>query len=190
VENVPRPLRPQFADGLYHVTTHSNLGRLAFENDTERWQFLEVLEGTVTRHGWSCQSYCLLSTHYHALVLTPEPDIAAGMQYLNGCFAQKANWRRTERGHVFEGRYKSVLVQTESHLLEVHRYIAMNPVRAGLVQEPAAWPWSSVRAMLGRERPLDFLDLDAALDVFGPTRSHARRRFRVFLQDGLKMDAA
>lgn len=187
---MPRPLRLNVAGGLYHVTAHSNVGRTVFGDDHERAQFLALLELTVTRCGWSCRSYCLLSTHYHVLVETPEPDLSVGMQYLNGRYGQWANWQRGERGHVFEGRFKAVHVETESHTLEVHRYIALNPVRAGLVRDPEDWPWSSLGAILGREHPLAFLDVDAALSSFGSNQAAARRRLRMFVRDGLRRDVA
>jgi putative transposase len=182
---MPRPPRLQVAGGLYHVTAHSNVGRVVFENGAERDQFLVFLGVAVERHRWSCRSYCLLSTHYHLLVQTPQPDIAAGMQYLNGRYAQWANWLRRERSHIFEGRYWAVLVTTESHALEVHRYIALNPVRAGLVRDPVDWPWSSLPALLGRKPPPPFLDVGAALELFGPNTWVARRRLRRFIRDGL-----
>jgi putative transposase len=187
---MPRPLRLQFAGALYHVTTRSNLGRVSFRADDERAQFLGVLETVVTQCGWSCRSYCVLSTHYHLLIATPNPDLSAGMQYLNGRYAQWANWRRNERSHLFEGRFKSVLVESDSHFLEVHRYIALNPVRAGLVRDPEDWPWSSLRATLGAEKPLSLLDVDAALGVFGRNRAVARRRLRRFIRDGIEGDMA
>jgi putative transposase len=80
---VPRPPRLQAAGGLYHVTAHSNVGRVVFQDDVERAQFLDVLQIGLARYGWSCRSYCLLSTHYHLLVVTPQADLAAGMQYIN-----------------------------------------------------------------------------------------------------------
>ena len=187
---VPRPPRVQVAGGLYHVTAHSNVGRVVFRDDEERAQFLAVLELGVTRCGWSCRSYCLLSTHFHLLIATPEPDLSAGMQYVNGRYAQWANWHRGERSHVFEGRFGSVLVETESHALEVHRYIALNPVRAGVVRDPEEWRWSSLRAVLGRERPLPFLDVDTVLAEFGASKATARRRLRTFLREGLAGDNA
>jgi REP element-mobilizing transposase RayT len=176
--------------GLYHVTSRSNLGRLAFREDEERAQFLALLGAGVTRCGWSCRSYCVLSTHFHLLIVTPEPDLSAGMQYLKGRYAQWANWRRSERSHLFEGRFRSVLVETDSHLLELHRYIALNPVRAGLVRNPEDWPWSSLRATLGHETPLPFLDVRGALEDFGATTPSARRRLRMFIQDGIIGDGA
>jgi putative transposase len=190
VRPVPRPPRLQIAGGLYHVTTNSNHGRLVFRDDEERAQFLAVVELAVTLRGWSCRSYCLLSTHFHLLVATPEPDLSAGMQYINGRYAQWANWHRDEPTHVFGGRFHSILVETESHSLDVHRYIALNPVRAGLVEHPEDWPWSSLAAVLGRARPPGFLDVETALGEFGSSRASARRRLRQFVQDGLRMDTA
>jgi putative transposase len=187
---VPRPPRIQVAGGLYHVTAHSNLGRVVFRDDAERARFLEVVDAGVTQCGWSCRSYCLLSTHYHLLVETPNPDISAGMQYINGRYAQWANWFREERSHLFQGRFGAELVRTESHALEVHRYIALNPVRAGLVRDPEDWPWSSLGAVLGRERPPGFLDVDAVLAEFGANKPTARRLLRRFLRDGLRWDLA
>jgi putative transposase len=187
---MPRPPRPQVAGGLYHVTANSNHGRLVFRDNAERAEFLVFLEAGVARYDWSCRSFCLLSTHFHLLVATPQPNISAGMQYINGRYGQWANWHREERSHVFDGRFGSRLVVTESHALEVHRYIALNPVRAGLVCDPEEWPWSSLPAILGRAEPPAFLDVDAVLDELGSNSSAARRRLRRFIQDGLEMDGA
>ena len=185
---MPRPPRLQVAGALYHVVTRANTGRVAFRDDLERAQFLEVLAEVVRRCEWSCRAYCLLSTHYHLLFLTPRTDLAAGMQYLNGRYAQWANWHRSERGHVFEGRFGSVMVRSQGHSLELHRYIALNPVRAGLVRRPEDWPWSSLQAVLGKRDPEAFLDLRAALNEFGPGVVSARRRLRTFIREGLAED--
>lgn len=190
VDVVPRPPRIQVAGGLYHITTHSNFGRVVFEDDLERACFLDFLAIAVRRHSWSCRDYCLLSTHYHVFVETPEPDIAVGMQYLNGRYAQWANWNRGERSHIFEDRYGSVLVKTDSHALEVHRYIALNPVRAGLVRDPEDWPWSGLPALLGRAEPIGCLDVASVHSLFGSTVPTARRSLRRFVRDGLAEDSA
>jgi putative transposase len=187
---LPRPYRTQIADGLYHLTTRANYGRLAFRTDDEREQFLGFVAETIGRHGWSCRAYCVLSTHYHLFLATPEPDLAAGMQYLKGRYAQWANWSRKERGHLFEGRYRSVLVESPGHALEVQRYVALNPVRAGLAARPEDWRWSSTRALFGLEPAPPFLDVDAALEPFGPSWTSARRRLRSFVQDSVVSDTA
>ena len=185
---MPRPPRVLVAGGVYHVTAQGNTGRIAFEDDDDRERFLELVAEVVRRREWSCRSYCLLSTHYHLLFRTPEPDLAAGMQYLNGCFAQWANWRRNQEGHVFKRRYGARLVAHEGHALEVHRYIALNPVRAGIVRNPLAWRWSSLSALLGGRPADDFLDVDGALEWFGASLASARRRLRTFIWDGLADD--
>ena len=185
---MPRPLRLQLPGGVYHVTTRANTRRLVFAEDEERQQFLSLVDEVVQTREWSCRSYCLLSTHYHLLVMTPEPDLAAGMQWLNGRYAQWVNWRRGEETHVFGGRYGARRVISEGHALEVHRYIALNPVRAGLVRDPLDWAWGSLPSLLGRRSPEAFLDVRSVVDEFGPNAVRARRRLRSFIWDGLKDD--
>jgi putative transposase len=179
-----RPPRLQVPDGLYHVTSHANVGRVLFANDRERREFLDILAALVPGRAWSCMAFCLMTTHYHLLVQTPEADLAAGMQYLNGRFAQRVNFLRQEKGHLFDARYGSVLVETERHALEAHRYIALNPTRAAIVARPEDWPWSSYLALLGLAPAPSFLDAAAALLSFGPTPDEGRARLREFVQDG------
>jgi REP element-mobilizing transposase RayT len=154
-----------------------------FRDDAERTQFLSLSARLVAGRSWSCLAYCLLSTHYHLLVRTRGADLAAGMQFLNGRYAQWLNWLRDERGHVFQARYHSVLVTWDGHLLELHRYIALNPVRASLVAQPEEWPWSSYGALLGLTPPATCLDVRGALRYFGGTPDEARRRLQAFVMD-------
>ncbi len=123
-----------------------------------------------------------MTTHYHLLVRTPNPDLAAGMQRLNGHYAMGFNRRHSGRGHVFERRYASVPVTRESHLVELSRYLALNPVRAGLCDRPASWLWSSYRFFLGVDRPPRYLAVDWLLLQFGANRDRARERFRDFVE--------
>jgi putative transposase len=173
------------AGGLFHVTAHSNVGRILFREDAEREEFLVVFGDLIAGLGWSCRAYCLLSTHYHLLIGTPHPNLSAGMQYLNGRYAQRINRLRGERGHLLEGRYRSVTVTEDGHRLELQRYLAVNPVRASLVARPEQWPWSSYAALLGLSRAPFFLDVDRALFDFAGTREIARRRLHAFVHDGL-----
>jgi putative transposase len=187
---MPRPARVEVPDGLYHVTTNATHGNEVFCDDADRAAWLRLLGAVVQVFRWQCHAYCLLSPPFHLLIRIEEATLARGMQYLNGRYAQWANWRRGERSHVFEGRFQSVLVETESHALEAHRYIELNPVRAGLVSDPAEWPWSSFGAIAGLVRPPGFLDVDAALALFGASKASARRHFRMFVREGLRRDAA
>jgi putative transposase len=154
-----------------------------FRDGDDRRVFLSVLSTVVNRHDWSCLAFCLMSTHYHLMIRTPDANLAAGMQRLNGNFAQGFNRKYGEIGHVFERRYQSVLIERDGHLLELYRYIALNPVRAGLCSRPESWMWSSYRAVAGLASPPDFLATDWALHYFGSDRTRARRRFRTFVED-------
>jgi REP-associated tyrosine transposase len=181
---VARPPRLQVPGGIYHVTSHANAGRILFANAGERRAFLDILAAVVPGRAWSCMAFCLMTTHYHLLIQTPDPDLAVGMQYLNGRLGQRINVLRDEKGHLFEARYGSELVETEQHALNAHRYIALNPVAAGIVARPEDWPWGSYRALLGLAPAPSYLDLAGALLLFGATPQAGRARLREFVQDG------
>jgi REP element-mobilizing transposase RayT len=182
---MPRALRVQAPGAQYHITSSGNTARKLFRDDNERVDFLDMVGDVVAGRGWRCRSYCLLSTHYHLLIETPESDLAAGMQYLNGRYGQKANWRRGENGHVFRARYYSALVEGDGHRLELYRYIALNPVRAGLVKNPEDWRWSSYGALLELAPSPSFLDVAGALQDFAESTDRARTRLRMFIANGL-----
>ena len=174
------------AGGIYHVMTSATDGLLAFRNDGDRLHFLQLLERVVSRHGWLCQAYCLLGTHYHLLVETPAPDLSAGIHRLNGAYAQWFNKRDKRRGHLFGDRFTAVTVKNDGHLLHLSRYIALNPVRAGLCARPEYWEWSSYAATIGLRVPLSFLDANGVLRRFGRSRNLARRRLRAFVEEELQ----
>jgi len=155
-----------------------------FHSAEDRDVFLAIAEETILRHEWICLAYVVLGTHYHLLVRTPEPDLAVGMKRLNGNYAQRFNRRHGRRGHVLESRYASVLVELDSHLRWLFRYLGWNPVNAGLCDDPKDWPWSSYPRLLGlpHPRPPRFLAVDAALGLFGPDRATARARLRAFVE--------
>jgi putative transposase len=166
---MPRPPRVEIEDGIFHVATRAVDTALAYRQVADRVDFLDLLWTTVGTYEWRCQSYCLMGTHYHLIVQTPSANLAAGMQMLNGRYAQRFNWRYRRRGHLFGGRFMSVLVQDDAHLMAAHRYVARNPVRAGLCAAPVDWRWSSYRSVVGLEDPPIFLDVKGALSVFGMT---------------------
>jgi len=174
------------AGGIYHVTTSATDGVVAFRNDGDRLHFLQLLDRVVSRHRWLCQAYCLLGTHYHLLVETPAPDLSSGMHRLNGAYAQGFNKRDKRRGHLFGDRFTAVTVKSDGHLLHLSRYIALNPVRAGLSATPEGWEWSSYGATIGLRVPPPFLDADGVLRRFGRSRNVARRRLRAFVEEELQ----
>jgi len=149
---MPRPLRPQDANAIYHVTARGNRGAAIFLDASDRPVFLSMLERLIPRKRWICHAWCLMTTHYHLLLTTRDANLASGMQWLNSMYASWLNGRLDETGHVFQGRYRSELVETESHLLRTYRYIARNPVRAGICRHPRDWPWSSYTHLVERRK--------------------------------------
>jgi putative transposase len=183
VRRVPRPPRLQIAGAAYHVSSRAVAQRPLFRDDGDRRRFLVLLGMVVTRHEWVCGAYCLMTTHYHLVVRTPKPDLALGMQSLNSCYAQEFNRRHGVEGHVFFRRYHSVLIEREAHVLELCRYVAMNPVRAGLCTRPEDWPWGSYRAALAHAPTPTFLSTHWLLEFFGRDPDAARHRLRAFVED-------
>lgn len=173
-----RPLRIVAPGLLYHVMSRGNARMTIYRGDADYRRFLDLLETVVYRFRVECWSYCLMPNHYHVIVRTPEPNLSEAIKYLNGVYAQRWNRRHGRDGHVFKGRFKSQVVDDESYLLVVCRYVALNPVRAGLVQAPADWPWSSYRATAGLTLCPSFLDVEPVLRQFGDaSRRLLRRRY-------------
>jgi REP element-mobilizing transposase RayT len=177
---MPRPLRIEVPGALFHIATRSAARRVILRDDEDRDALLGLMRRTCQRQGWLCRGYCLLSTHYHLLVTTPKPNLAPGMQWLNGLYASMFNERHAYNGHVFGGRYKSVLVQSDAHLVYLVAYLAMNPVKAGICRDPAEWSWSSYRALLG-EVPAGFLRLGEVMRMFAFDPAEARRRIEAYV---------
>ena len=145
-----RPLRIEFAGAVYHVTARGDGQEDIYLGDDDRRLFLEVLGEVCERFDWVVHAYCLMDNHYHLLVETPNANLAKGMRQLNGVYTQAFNRGHARVGHVFQGRYKAILVQKESYLLELARYIVLNPVRARMVRSAKDWPWSSYRSTAGQ----------------------------------------
>lgn len=180
-----RPLRLEFPGAIYHVTGRGNARAAIFLDDEDRQCFMEVLGECIERFHWLCQAYCLMDNHYHLLIETPEGSLSAGMRQLNGIYTQRFNRRHRRVGHIFQGRFKAILVERDSYLLELCRYVVLNPVRAKIVTHPAAYAWSSYRAMTGAAPFPEWLYTDWLLSQFGNSRSTARRRYGQFVLEGI-----
>lgn len=178
-----RPLRIEFPGAVYHVTARGNGRQAIYLNDTDRRHFLAVLSATVEKYNWRCHAYCLMGNHYHLLLETPDPNLSQGMRQLNGVYTQRFNRSHNRVGHVFQGRFKSILVEKDSHLLELCRYIVCNPVAAGMVVHPAEHEWSSYRYTAKPIKQPDFLSLNWLLTQFSIKRREARRLYREFVDD-------
>jgi putative transposase len=180
---MPRPPRIEISDGVYHVTANATNANEIFCDDLDRSRWLQLLRGVVLGFRWQCHAYCLLGTHYHLVIRIEEQTLARGMQYLNGRHAELFNLRHERRGHVFRARYYAGLVETDAHALQVLRYVALNPVDAGLCARPQDWPWSSYAATAGFAPAPAFLNTAWALGLFGSDERLARGRFRAFVED-------
>lgn len=168
---------------MYHVTTRGNRRGLIFLAERDNEHFLATVGIAARRFGWRCHGYCLMPNHYHLALETPRPNLSAAMQLVNGTYARWFNRRYGFEGHVFERRFHSVVLERTPHLLELSRYLALNPVRAGLCTEAAEWRWSSFRAIAGLATPPAFLAVADVLAHFGRTPEQARQRFVTFVGD-------
>ena len=181
-----RPLRIEYPGAVYHITARGNAYQDIFLDDTDREKFLEVLKQTVERFNWLCHAYCLMMNHYHLLIETVDPTLSRGMRQLNGVYTQAFNRRHDRVGHVFQGRYKAILVEKEAYLLELARYIVLNPVRAKMVNSPKEWEWSSYRATAGFSEASPFLTVDWILSQFSDDREKAQLFYREFVSEGVE----
>ena len=180
-----RPLRPEFPGAVYHLTSRGNARQKIFFIDADREHFLSTLSGVIARYRWICHVYCLMENHYHLLVETPKANLAIGMRQLNGIYTQAFNRRHKRVGHLFQGRYKAILVEKESHLLELCRYVVLNPLRVKGKGKVERWKWSSYQATAGIVPVPQFLTVDWILSHFGKDRSAASAHYRAFVRDGL-----
>lgn len=179
-----RPLRIEFIGGLYHVTARGDGREDIYLSDADRRLFLAVLSDVVDRFNWTIHAYCLMSNHYHLLVETPDANLSKGMRQLNGVYTQAFNKTHHRVGHVFQGRYKAIMVEKEAYLLELARYVVLNPVRAGMVRTPGDWQWSSYRATIGDECTPDWLATQWVLSGFGETMPEAVAAYSRFVAEG------
>ncbi len=173
-----RPLRLEFEGAFYHVTSRGDRREPIFDDDEDRREWLAVLAEGLDRFQATVYAYCLMGNHYHVVMQTHRPNLSRLMRHINGVYTLRYNRRHGKVGHLFQGRFKAVLVDQESYFLEVYRYVDLNPVRARMVQRPGNWPWSSYRAHTGDTNPPSWLDsraLHKQLAPHAPLRDGAAR---------------
>ena len=180
-----RPLRIEFPGALYHVTARGNAQQDIFLDDEDRHLFLGVLERVVSRFHLMVHAYCLMGNHFHLVLETPEGNLSRAMRHLNGVYTQAFNRRHGRVGHVLQGRFKAILVDREGYLLELCRYVVLNPVRAKLTRTPDKYPWSSYRATASLDAAPSFLTVDWLLSQFGKQRANALRKYKAFVAGGI-----
>jgi putative transposase len=183
-----RQLRIEYPGALYHITSRGNAKQAIFLDDEDRSMFIRILAKVVKEYEWKCYSYCLMSNHYHLLIETPKANLSRGMQLLNGTYAQKYNERHNKVGHLLQGRFHSVIVDKEEYLLEVCRYIVLNPARAGIVDDPRQYRWSSYRDTVGERKAAPFLDISYVLSLFSQPGRNSVHEYRDFVLAGIGID--
>ena len=179
-----RPLRIEFSGALYHVTFRGDGREDIYLDDLDRQAFLDILASVCDRYNWVVHAYCLMSNHYHLLIETPEANLSQGMRQLNGVYTQRFNRNHSRVGHVFQGRYKAILVQKDTYLLELARYIVLNPVRARMVRQARKWVWSSYLMTAGLKIAPPWLAVDWLLSAFSNNRRDATERYKQFVMEG------
>lgn len=180
-----RPLRIELSGGLYHVTSRGDRREDIYFSDADREVWLELFASVCARFNWVCHAYCLMSNHYHLVIETPESNLAQGMRQLNGVYTQMVNRIHGRVGHVFQGRYKAILAEKDSYLLELARYVVLNPVRAHMISDVNVWPWSSYHAMTGQTPCPNWLQTDWLLAQFSSRHDKARLGYIDFVRAGV-----
>jgi putative transposase len=178
-----RSLREEVEGGVFHVFARGNNRELIYRGDDDCALYSALLGAVVVRHTWRLMAFCLMENHVHLLIETPRANLGVGMQRLHSRYAQDFNKRHGRSGHVFQGRYGAVRVTADAQLWTVARYIAVNPVSAGICSEPSGWRWSSHAAVVGGSPPA-WLDVSRLLAYFGAAGGEARRRYLAFVEDG------
>jgi putative transposase len=182
-----RPLRLELAGALYHVTSRGDGREDIFLSNEDRVAWLETLAEVCKRFNWVCHAYCQMTNHYHVVIETPDANLAKGMRQLNGVYTQRFNRRHQRVGHVFQGRYKAILIEKDSYLVELARYVVLNPLRAKMVRRLEQWQWSSYPATCGQAATPDWLQVDFVLAQFSSARVRAIAKYVAFVHEGTRL---
>jgi REP element-mobilizing transposase RayT len=172
---MPRKPRGEAPGAIHHVVAKGNAGHEIVRDDIDRSALLERLARATELHRWSCLAYCLMDNHFHLVVQTPNPNLGVGMKWLKAAYAQDFNHRHGRSGHLFGGRFYSEIVTRDAHLTAAIVYVIFNPVRAGIVQRPEQWRWSSYAATIGLVPAPGFLDDGNVLEFVDGRADVARR---------------
>lgn len=180
-----RPLRIELSGGLYHVTSRGDRREAIYLDDDDRLNWLNLLGEVCEHFNWRVHAYCQMTNHYHLVVETPEANLSKGMRQLNGVYTQQINRRHKRVGHVFQGRYKAILVEKDAYLLELARYVVLNPVRAGMTNDIGEWSWSSYQATIGEVARPPWLHVRWLLAQFAPSHEAAIPLYKDFVHQGV-----
>lgn len=176
-----RPLRISYPGAFYHITSRGNEQKDVFKTNRDREKFFEYLESATKRYNAVIHCYCLMNNHYHLLLETPSGNLSKIMAHINGAYTNYFNVKRDRFGHLFQGRYKAILVEADEYAKELSRYIHLNPVRAGMVQLPEEYEWSSYSYFIGKKKAPEWLKMDFILGYFGRKTSDSQKNYKKFV---------
>ncbi len=179
-----RPLRVEYPGAFYHVTSRGNERRTVFQSNRDREKYLSYVEAAHERYGAVIHAYCLMGNHYHLLLETPRGNLSKILHYINGAYTTYFNIKRSRSGHLFQGRFKGILVDKDEYCKELSRYIHLNPVRVGMVKAPLEYPWSSYRYFVGRDKKPKWLTTEFVLGDFGGEGRRGFRKYREYVEGG------
>jgi len=182
---MPRPKRIHYEGAIYHVTSRGNERRKIVLDDVDRGLFLKVLAENLEQHQVLCHAWVLMDNHYHLLLETPAPNLSLAMKHVNGIYTQKFNKRHDRVGHLFQGRYKAIVVEKDTYLKELCRYVVLNPVRARMAKHPRDWKWSSYKTTAGLEKPAPWFETQWILGQFGRDLRGAQKAYQTFVEEGI-----
>jgi len=177
-----RALRIEYPGAFYHVMHRGNAGTDIYKNDMDREKFLEYLGKSVAIYGLKIHTYCLMTNHYHLLIETPQPNLSQAIKWINVSYATYFNRKRSRSGHLFQGRYKAILVDADEYLKHLSRYIHLNPLRAGMVDHLKEYPWSSYPVFSGYVKAPEWLETGWLLSLFGQDQNKSKKRYRNFVE--------
>ncbi len=184
-----RSLRIEYAGAYYHVTSRGNERKNIFKNKGDRKSFLLYLKSAHLRYGAVIHAFCLMNNHYHLFIETPKGNLSQIMRHINGAYTNYFNIRHKRRGHLFQGRYKAILVEADAYAGELSRYIHLNPVRAALIDMPEKFDWSSYRYYIGKRNKPDWLSLDFILNYFDKDIQQARKKYQEFVNAKININS-
>jgi len=181
-----RPLRIEYPGALYHITSRGNERKEIFLDDEDRVKLSEIVKDYHTRYGILIHAYVFMDNHYHLLLETPKANLVKVMHGLNGGYTGYFNRRYGRSGHLFQGRYRGILVEKDTYLVSLSQYIHLNPVRAKIVDKPEKYPWSSYPAYIGGAEEEEWVEYSWVLSQFGNAKSETRREYRKYVEEGVR----
>lgn len=183
-----RPLRIEYDGALYHITSRGNERNPIYKDEGDYDKFLDILSELPQRYGVVIHGYVLLRSHYHLLIETPKGNITKVIHYLNATYTGYFNRKYKRVGHLFQGRYRGILIEKDRYLLSLSRYIHLNPIRAKVVKRPEEYRWSSYPEYIGKRQGKGWLTCDWMLGQYSRDKSKAMRLYKAFVEEGITLD--